>query len=218
MQKRVLLGFLAALLIIGSGCRSVYYSTYEKFGVHKRDLLKKQVVAARDEQEAASDQFKDALTRMKEMYAFDGGELEKAYTALQKDYNRSEARAKAVRERVGEVQTVANDLFREWEREIQDISSANLRSSSQKQLRDTRSRYEELIAALKKAEETMDPVLTRFRDQVLFLKHNLNAAAVASLKGESISIQKEITQLLKEMNEAIARADSFISTLESGTK
>lgn len=218
MQKRVLLGFLAAMLIIGSGCRSVYYSTYEKFGVHKRDLLKKQVVAARDEQEAASEQFKDALTRMKEMYAFDGGELEKAYTALQKDYNRSEARAKAVRERVGEVQTVANDLFREWEREIQDISSANLRSSSQRQLRDTRSRYEDLIAALKKAEETMDPVLTRFRDQVLFLKHNLNAAAVASLKGESISIQKEITQLLKEMNEAIARADSFISTLESGTK
>jgi hypothetical protein len=80
-------------------------------------------------------------------------------------------------------------------------------------LRDTRQRYDELYAALKHAEESMDPVLTRLHDQVLFLKHNLNAAAIASLKGESINIQVEIGKLLEDMNAAIAQADKFINTL-----
>ncbi len=59
----------------------------------------------------------------------------------------------------------------------------------------------------------MDPVLTRLHDQVLYLKHNLNAEAIASLKGESTNIQAEIAALLLDMNAAIARANNFIKTL-----
>jgi hypothetical protein len=59
----------------------------------------------------------------------------------------------------------------------------------------------------------MDPVLTRFHDQVLYLKHNLNAEAIASLKGETTDIQTEIARLLEDMNAAIAQADKFINTL-----
>ena len=94
-----------------------------------------------------------------------------------------------------------------------EISSANLRQSSREKLRETRRRYDELHTALKRAERSMDPVLTRFHDQVLFLKHNLNAAAIASLKGETTDIQSEISNLLEEMNTAIAQADAFINTL-----
>jgi hypothetical protein len=49
---------------------------------------------------------------------------------------------------------------------------------------------------------------------VLYLKHNLNAAAIASLKGESTDIQNEISRLLQDMNQAIAHADQFINTLQ----
>src|SRR3954463_7876487 len=70
-----------------AGCRSAYYAAYEKFGVYKRDLLKKNVIAARDEEKEAGEQFKDALTRLKEMYGFSGGDLEKAYNSLQSEYD-----------------------------------------------------------------------------------------------------------------------------------
>lgn len=212
MKKCLCLGLLVSLALLG-GCKSAYYSTMEKFGVYKRDLLKKRVVAARDDEKAAGEQFKDALTRLKELYRFEGGDLEKTYTALNKDYERSVERADAVHKRVKDVQTVAEDLFAEWEKEIPQISSENLRQSSRDKLRDTRRRYDDLLAALKKAENSMQPVLTRFHDQVLYLKHNLNAAAVASLKGETADIQKEISRLLDDMNAAIAQADRFISTL-----
>ena len=56
--------------------------------------------------------------------------------------------------------------------------------------------------------------MNRLHDQVLYLKHNLNAAAIASLKGETLNIQAEITRLLQDMNAAIAQADSFINTLQ----
>jgi hypothetical protein len=212
MKSRVGSGLLlCALLIVG--CRSTSYWAWEKVGVYKRDLLKKYVVAARDDQKAASEQFKDAMTRLKELTGFEGGKLEKTYNGLSKDYERSVERANTVHKRVTDVETVAADLFKEWEKEIKEISSADLRDKSRQQLRDTQKRYGELHAALKRAEQSMDPVLTRLHDQVLFLKHNLNAAAIASLKGESANIQTEIGKLLDEMNAAIAQADKFINTL-----
>ena len=202
------------LLALGFGCRSTYYSTMEKFGVYKRDLLKKQVVAARDEQKAASQQFKDAMTRLKELYGFQGGDLEKTYDALKKDYDRSAAKAEDVHKRIRDVETVAEDMFKEWEGETKQISSETLRNSSRNELRETRKRYDELHAALKTAEKSMDPVLIAFRDHVLYLKHNLNAQAIASLKGEATSIQTDITKLIDEMNAAIAHADEFINQMQ----
>jgi hypothetical protein len=204
----VLLGAL-----LWGGCRTAYYSTWEKFGVYKRDLLKKQVVAARDDQKAASEQFKDALTRLKELTGFQGGSIEKVYNSLKSDYDKSVSRADAVHKRVKEVETIASDLFAEWEKEDAEISSPSLRQSSREKLQQTRERYEQLHSALKRAENSMEPVLTRLHDQVLFLKHNLNAEAIASLKGETINIQAEISKLIDEMNRSIAEADRFINTL-----
>jgi len=212
MKIRGAFALLLGLSVL-CGCRSTYYSAMETFGVYKRDLLKKKVVAARDEQQTAQEQFKDALTRLKELSGFEGGELEEAYNGLKRDYDRSVDRARAVKKRIEQVETVAEDLFAEWKKEIGEISTASLRNASEKQLQETRRRYEDLHSALTRAAASMDPVLVQFKDQVLFLKHNLNAAAIASLKGETSSIQAEITKLIQEMNTAIAEADKFISAM-----
>jgi hypothetical protein len=213
MKRRLISGLLVSLLII-TGCKSAYYSAWEKFGVYKRDLLKKKVIAARDDEKAAGEQFKSALTRLTELYGFSGGNLEKTYDSLNSEYERSVARADAVHKRIKDVESVAADLFAEWEKELAEISSEQLRADSRKKLGQTRQRYDELHAALKKAERSMDPVLTRLHDQVLYLKHNLNAAAIASLKGETTSIQGEITGLIEDMNRAIQNADQFIKELQ----
>lgn len=209
------LGWLAVLLVmlLSAGCRGTYYSAWEKFGVYKRDLLKKRVIEARDDQKAAGQQFTNALAHLKEVYGFQGGKLEKTYDVLNSDYERSVAKANAVRERITQMESVAGDLFNEWEKEIREISSASLQQGSRDKLRETRARYEEMHGSLKRAEKAMDPVLTQFHDQVLYLKHNLNAAAVGSLQNESVNIQADISRLLAEMNASIAQADQFIKAL-----
>ncbi len=212
LHRGIVFGWSLSLLLL-VGCSSAYYSAYEKFGVYKRDLLKKRVVEARDDQKEAGEQFKDALTRLKELYGFDGGNLEKIYDSLKSDFDRSSTKAEDVRKRVKDVESVGNDLFAEWEKELKDISSASLRDKSRSQLRDTRRRYDELLTALKRAESSMEPVLAQFRDQVLFLKHNLNAQALSSLQKEALNIQDDITKLLAEMDRSIQQADSFINAL-----
>ncbi|MGZ5506400.1 MAG: DUF2959 family protein [Limisphaerales bacterium] len=189
------------------------YSTYEKFGVYKRDLLTKRVTAARDEQKDAQQEFKDALTRLKEMTGFEGGKLEKEYRSLQSNYDSASARVVAVHKRIKDVETVAHDLFTEWEKENGQIQTESLRRTSREQLNETRIRYEQMIAALKDAEGSMDPVLGKLHDYVLALKHSLNAQAVASLQGESVRIQDDISKLLQEMNASIARADEFVRAM-----
>lgn len=186
----------------------------EKFGYEKRDLLKKRVVAARDEQKEAGQEFKDAMTRLKEISGFEGGQLEKAYNGLKADYTDCQSRAEAVRKRIKDMDSVASDLFAEWEGEIRQIQSPTLQSSSREQLRTTRERFQSVQSALKNAEKSMSPVLAQFQDYVLALKHSLNAQAVASLKGEAANIQTEITRLIEQMNQSIAKADEFVKTLQ----
>lgn len=205
---------LVCVIALLVGCSTPYYAAYELFGVYKRDLLKKHVAAARDDQQKASEQFKDALTKLKEVYQFDGGKLEQAYRELDSQYQDADSRAKTVRKRVGEVEKVGLDLFAEWEKEIGQITTPSLAEGSRRQLRETRARFDQMLEALKKAAHSMDPVLTKLHDHVLYLKHNLNAAAIASLRGEATGIQTEISNLIADMNASIAKADEFIKAMK----
>jgi len=111
---------------------------------------------------------------------------------------------------------VAEDLFVEWEEELNQYTSSNLKQSSACKLRDTKKKYAQLIGAMKRAERKIDPVLAAFRDQVLYLKHNLNAQAIASLQSELASIETDVAKLIKEMEASIKEADAFISSMEKG--
>jgi len=142
-----------------------------------------------------------------------GMENARLYQKLKGEYEDSEARAKDVHKRIADVEQVAGDLFKEWEKELGQYKSAELRRTSQRQLQDTRSRYQKLIASLKRAEKKLDPVLTAFNDRVLFLKHNLNARAIASLRTNRAAIEADIGALVADMNKSIAEADQFIKAM-----
>jgi chromosome segregation ATPase len=209
---------LALALAVGLapclGCRSAWYSTMEAFGVHKRDLLVDRVEEARDAQADAKQQFTDALEAFRSVQDFDGGDLEELYDRLADQLERSETRVDDVRGRVRDVERVADDLFEEWERESERIQDAELRRRDEELLQATRQRCDALVAAMRKAESKMEPVLVRFRDQVLYLKHNLNARAVASLSGTLAGIEGDVGELIAEMEASIAEADAFLASME----
>ncbi len=203
-------GILAFLCL---SCATAYYRAWETIGVHKRDILVDRVEDARDSQEEAGEQFKTALERFREVVDFEGGELERKYNQLNAEYERSEAKANEVSRRIESVETVAEDLFDEWERELKEYSDARLRRSSELKLHQTRDRYSQLISAMRRAEKKMPPVLARLKDQVLFLKHNLNAQAIGSLRGVSTELQGDVDELLKELERSISEANTFIEEL-----
>jgi len=203
------------LVLILTSCSGVYYGAMEKIGVHKRDILVDRVVEARDSQQATKEQFSSALEHFSSVINFQGGELEDKYHELKKELDKSEDQADEVRNRVDAVEDVAEALFAEWEGELDQYNSASLRKSSAKQLKQTRAHYYKLIGAMKKAESKIDPVLNPLRDQVLFLKHNLNARAIASLQTELTRIETDVSRLIRDMEIAMNEADSFIQTLKA---
>lgn len=202
------------VLILLTGCESAYYGTMEKLGYHKRDLMINRVESARDAQQDAKEQFQSALEKFSNVLNFDGGELQEKYDQLNSEYNRSQAKAETVRDRIAAVEDVAGDLFEEWETELDQYTNDSLRRSSARKLKQTKQQYAQLIGAMQRAEKKMDPVLSAFHDQVLFLKHNLNAKAIASLQTELASIDAEVNTLIKEMEASIQEANAFISAME----
>ena len=202
------------LIIAMAGCKSAYYNVWEKLGWDKRHLLVDAVQEARQEQVDAQKEFKTTLQRFQELTGFSGGELESKYKKLNGAYEDSVKQADAVRAKIKDVDTVANDLFKEWEKETAEYENSDLKRDSEQKLRDTRQRYEQLFSAMKKAETRMDPVLRKFKDQVLYLKHNLNAQAIASLQTTVSGIETDVTRLITEMEASIKEADEFIKQMK----
>ena len=207
------LAVLITLTWLLSGCGQAYYGAWEALGVHKRDIMVDRVQDARDDQEEAKEQFASALEQFSAMFDFEGGELEAKYKALKSALDDSESQAATVTSRIDSVENVSEALFSEWETELDQYTNEELRAASAKQMRQTRQKYDQMVAAMRKAEGTMQPVLEAFRDQVLFLKHNLNARAIASIQGTAGELETDVARLIEEMQVSIDEADAFIEQM-----
>ncbi len=204
---------LVLLTFALAACQTAYYGAMEKLGYEKRDILVDRVEDAREAQQEAKQQFESALAQFIATTNFSGGELERQYNKLKDAYDDSDSRAQAVRKRIDEVERVAQDLFKEWDKELKQYTDPNLRRSSQKQRDATQVRYQKLITVMRRAEKKLDPVLNAFRDRVLYLKHNLNARAIASLRAERARVEADIGALVDDMNRSIREADAFIKEM-----
>lgn len=206
---------VSLVLLLLVGCESAYYGVNEKFGILKNDILVDRVEDAMGAQEEAKEEFKDALEQFEAVIGVPESELKSVYGKLNDAYEDSEDKASEVSQRIASVEDVADDLFDEWSDELQEISNRSLRTKSATQLSTSKRRYAGLIKAMKRAESRMEPVLSSFRDHVLFLKHNLNAQAISSLQGELGGIESDVGRLIQEMERSIAEAQDFIRTMET---
>lgn len=206
---------IALILACLTACSPAYYNTMEKFGVYKRDILVDRVEEARDSQEDTKEQFNSALEQFASVVNYDGGSLEKNYKRLQNEYDDSVAAANELDERIDAIERVAEDLFKEWQKELDEYSNVNLRRESAQQLKETRGEYQKVIQAMRRAQTKIPPILTVFQDQVLYLKHNLNARAVSALQQEYLNIKTDVASLVAEMERSINEANVFIKAMSS---
>ncbi len=213
--SRVKLAFCLLFTLFLGACANPYYSAMEKVGIHKRDIMVDRVGDARDSQEAAQEQFKSALEKFGSVVSLKETDLKRAYEQLNDEYEACVGAAEKVSSRIDKIESVADALFDEWADEIKLYENKELARSSKKQLDTTRTRYREMMARMENAEKSMDPVLKIFRDNVLFLKHNLNAQAIGSLQHEFAGLEAEIDKLIMRMGEAIASSNAFIADMQT---
>jgi len=201
------------VLVLLGGCATAYYDAMERAGIHKRDILVDRIKDARDSQVEAQKEFTSALEQFASVVRLEDTDLKKAYERLNAEYEDCRKAAQAVSSRIDQVEAVADALFAEWKDELGRYTSADLREASRKRMETTRSRYREMLAGMHRAEKGMEPVLGTFYDNVLFLKHNLNAQAIASLKVEFSALRGKIDGLVKQMDKSIESSNAFIAGL-----
>lgn len=193
--------------------KSWYFQTREAIGEPKRRIVLTQVGEACGSLQDTRDAFADALERFNHLATSGEAALEHKYYLLNRQYLFCCSRSEAVSQRIRAIEEVSEALFREWEKELGEYQSRTLRNHSKNQLKLAKQHYAKLIKAMHKAEAKIQPVLAAFKDQVLFLKHNLNARAIASLQQEFIAISLDISQLLAAMEQIIAEANQFVTVL-----
>jgi chromosome segregation ATPase len=211
-KKIVLLVLISSL----GACDTMVLDAFEKVGYHKRDVLIDRIESAQESQTEGQEQFKSALEQFKFAVNFDGGDLEVVYDKLNDEYESSVSAADEIHDRIESVESVADALFDEWQDELAQYSNANLRRDSERKLKATKRRYEKLLSAMHRAESAIDPVLASLKDNTLYLKHNLNARAIASLKSELGAVNSDVTELLSAMQQAINESNAFIDELRGG--
>lgn len=216
MKKQTLLSVsMLVVTLTLTGCQSAYYSAMEKVGVHKRDILIDRVEETKDSQQESQEEFKSALERLTTLIDFNGGELQDTYNQLNDDYESSLNAANEVSTNINKVEDVAEALFDEWSDELEQYKSASLKRESSKKLTATKRQFDQLLRSMRSAESKMEPVLTSLHDNVLCLKHNLNAQAVSAIKGEFTNLKRDIQLLMNDMNKSIADSNKFIEQMNS---
>ena len=187
--------------------------SFDTFYQEPRDVLITRVEAASEAQQDTAQEFRSALEEFKAVTGFNGGDLEKRFNTLNAAFNDSEKAAKNVSSRIDRVVTATNRLLEDWREELDQYHDPAIKRRAETQFDATRTQAEKLIAAMREIESNTEPVLAVFRDQVLFLKHNLNMQAISSLQQESASVEQDVAILISQMEASIAEAQSFIKDL-----
>ena len=213
MAQRPRIALFCMFTLAVSGCASVQYSALEKVGIHKRDILVDRVEDARDSQSETREHLVSAYQELSTLIGHDGGELEAQYKRLDKEVERSRDSIEELDDRLTAIDRVSDDLFEEWESELDLYSSQMLRAEQEKKLAEARRQFRVMRDRMQVARNRADPVMAVLNDNVLYLKHSLNAQALAALRGQAILLEGEVEALIRDMQVAIDEADAFIANM-----
>ena len=203
------------VLLTITGCaNSVYYAGMEKVGFHKRDIMVSRVEKVQDLQKDAQEEFKSALEKFGTLVTIEDSDLKSAYEKFNNEYEDAREIADDLSVSIDKLENVSLSLFEEWENELDLYTSKKLKSQSSKKLQATISNYKAMMKSMRKSEKSMEPILSTFQDNVLTLKHSLNAQAIGALQGEFTSLKKEIKVLISQMNISIKESSQFIEKID----
>lgn len=205
--------WLCVFALVLTGCASAKYSALEQVGIHKRDILVDDVEDARDSQEETREELVSAYEELSTLIGHDGGELERQYDRLSKQVERAQDATDDLDDHLAAIDRVSSDLFEEWETELDLYSSQALRNDQAQKLAESRRQFQQMRTSMQSARDRVDPVMAVLNDNVLYLKHSLNAQAVAALRGQAATLEADVDALIQEMQTAIDEADAFISKM-----
>lgn len=185
---------LAALLLpLGAGCQT---PTKGAAGLQNVDGLVGNVERVHLEAEVALDRAREGVDALRAILRHDfQGDPSKAYVGLEQAISRSEAQAERFSASIPSMNHAASEVFANWNRDIEAMTSPSLRQKSDERRHVTEQRYQAVVKTLQPIQVALGQFNLSLRDHALFLGHDFNAEAIQVLGGEMEGLRKQYEAL-----------------------
>src|SRR6202020_961282 len=132
-------------------------------GQEQRDILVSRVKDSKKDQQQAKEQIKTTMESFQALTGFQGGALEKNYKKLNSEYEKAADSAQKLHNRIDSIDQVSNDLFKEWQKEIDGMENKKLKAQSAGMLKQSRLNEAGYIKSMRQTGGGMTPGISAFR-------------------------------------------------------
>lgn len=184
-------------------------------GVRQTERLAKKADALIDEVGKAQDEVRATLAAYDALILGNASDLRKPYRELDKAMTRTDKQREAVRRSADRAKAEATEYFRAWAGSLPLIEDDDLRARSEVRLRDSRARFDGIIAAGLEAAAVYEPFIRRLRDQWNYLGHDLNPSGIESLRTDAQQLADEGDRLLVAVDDSLAQARTYVASIRA---
>ena len=143
----------------------------------------------------------------------EGKDRRKLYKNLMKEMDNCDKRVEGVRKRTAEMNGAASMYFEERGKSVESIGSEDLRARGQARLEESKAEYAHILELGQAAGGDYQGFMAKLRDQVLFLGHDLNPDALASLDDDVKKQNKAATELYAKIDGTITAFNTYTGAL-----
>jgi hypothetical protein len=184
-------------------------------GVRQTEKLADKADRLIDAVESTQSQVRATLAAYDGLIYGSSADLRKPYKALARDMDKCDRLRETAQRRADEARAESTDYYRAWAGSLPLIEDNDLRARSEARLRASRSRFEQIVEAGRRAADAYAPFLGRLRDQWNYLGHDLNPSGLESLRPDARALADEGGRLLLEIDESLRQAREFVASIRS---
>jgi hypothetical protein len=140
------------------------------------------------------------------------GDAVLAHKELENTLDDSDDQAKALRKSIDKMRAAAEPVFEQWTKDLEAYSNPEMRARSQQRLAAARERYDSVVAAVEPVLVEYETVNQTLHDHLLFLSHDMNPAAVATIQDDVRSVAKQAAGLDGSFQTAKAAARAYVDS------
>ena len=140
------------------------------------------------------------------------GDAVEGHKELVRAIDDSEDQTDDLRKSVERMQAEAEPVFNQWTKDLEGYSNPEMRQRSQARLAAARERYDAVVAAVTPVLVECEAVNQTLGDHALFLKHDMNPAALATIQDDVKKVAKEAADLDGAFNAGKAATRAYVDS------
>jgi hypothetical protein len=160
-------------------------------------------------------QIQNTIGNYQDLLGKSATEMKDGYKKLLKNVKEMNEKTDSARQRVTEMQGMAQTYFAGRAASIKKIQDPSLQAQAQQRLDASQKDFEGVLTSLRDTRDSFDPVRKELSDQIKYLESDLSPSGTASLKPQEEKTKAKADVLFGKADEAIKTANAYFNGLRA---